>query len=250
MKKHKFRYIALGMVMALMLSSTVNVFALNGSRTLKAIYNDIKITLNGKDIVTEKEPFIVDGTTYLPVRDVGEALGLDVEWNSKTKTVELSDKAYVKEEVKEFIGETKAKEIAFDHAGVKENDVKFLKVKFERDDGRYVYDIDFYKGYVEYDYEINAESGKIISYDNDIEDDLFEAERIEKTAEGIISREEAIEKALEKAGGNAVLVKIELDRDDGRIVYEGELRDGRIEYDFEINAETGKIVKWEKDYDD
>jgi len=252
MKNDKLRYIAIGAAITLVLSSTVNVFALSGTRTIKAVYNDIKIMLNGERIVTEKEPFIVDGTTYLSVRDVGEALGLDVEWNSKTKTVELSDKASVKEEVKEFIGETKAKEAVFSHSGVKESDAKNLRVKFEREDGVYIYDVEFYKGVKEYDYEVNAETGKIITWDNDFEDDwaLRNDDKKDTAIGGVISRDEAIEKALAKAGGNAVLKSIELDRDDGRQVYEGELRDGRIEYDFEINAETGEFFKWEKDYDD
>ena len=66
----------------------------------------------------------------------------------------------------------------------------------------------------------------------------------------IISREAAAEKAVSKAGGDAVLVSIELDRDDRRSVYEGEIRDGRKEYEFEIDAVSGKFIKWEKEFDD
>ena len=40
--------------------------------------------------VPEKEPFIYDGTTYLPVRAVGEAVGKTVGWDGKTNTVTLS----------------------------------------------------------------------------------------------------------------------------------------------------------------
>ena len=58
-------------------------------------YNDIKVTLNGKEVKPTDangnyvEPFIIDGTTYLPVRAVANALGLDVNWDSKTSTVKL-----------------------------------------------------------------------------------------------------------------------------------------------------------------
>ena len=52
--------------------------------------------MDGKEIVPVDasgnvvEPFIIDGTTYLPVRAVSSALGLDVSWNDQTKTVELN----------------------------------------------------------------------------------------------------------------------------------------------------------------
>lgn len=62
-------------------------------------YNDIKITLDGKAVTPTDangqavEPFAIEGTTYLPVRAVASALGLDVEWDGATKTVKLSSGA-------------------------------------------------------------------------------------------------------------------------------------------------------------
>lgn len=55
-------------------------------------YNDIKITIDGTPVATNDttEPFIIDGTTYLPVRALAEALGLKVEWDGTTNTVILS----------------------------------------------------------------------------------------------------------------------------------------------------------------
>ena len=66
------------------------------ARQLNASYNNIKITLDGKTITPKDangavvEPFIVDGTTYLPVRAVADSLGLGVEWAAKTQTVKLT----------------------------------------------------------------------------------------------------------------------------------------------------------------
>lgn len=59
-------------------------------------YQDIKITLNGETVTPKDgagnvvEPFTIEGTTYLPVRAIGNALGLDVGWDGETNTVVLT----------------------------------------------------------------------------------------------------------------------------------------------------------------
>ena len=61
-----------------------------------------------------------------------------------------------------------------DPAGVKSSDVVFSKAKLERDDGKLVYEIEFYSNYAEYDYTIDASSGTILEYETDkheIDDD-------------------------------------------------------------------------------
>lgn len=64
------------------------------------------------------------------------------------------------------------------------------------------------------------------------------------------SCERAKEIALAEVPGGTTVVKCQLDWDDGRQVYELELRNGRTEYDFEIDAQTGDIVSRDVDYDD
>lgn len=65
-------------------------------KQLKATYNNIKITLDGVEFTPKDaggnvvDPFIVDGTTYLPVRAVANALGLGVGWNEASNTVMLT----------------------------------------------------------------------------------------------------------------------------------------------------------------
>ncbi len=58
--------------------------------------------------------------------------------------------------------------------------------------------------------------------------------------------------ALEAAGLTQSQVdyfSIHLDRDDGRTVYEIEFRQGRMEYECEIDAATGAILEWDAEYD-
>lgn len=62
-------------------------------KTAELYYNDIQLRVNGKTVVPKDakgntvEPFAMDGTTYLPVRAVGEALGMNVDWDGATNTV-------------------------------------------------------------------------------------------------------------------------------------------------------------------
>lgn len=88
----------LGLSLALVVSVPIQTFAKTGSANLQAYYNNIKVMLNGNyvNLVDGNgktvEPFIVDGTTYLPVRAVSEALGLPVEWDSANATVVMGTK--------------------------------------------------------------------------------------------------------------------------------------------------------------
>ena len=63
---------------------------------------------------------------------------------------------------------------------------------------------------------------------------------------GYIGTEKAKEIAVTKAGGGEV-TSLEMDIDDGRMVYEGELVKDGVEYDFDIDALEGTVIKWEKD---
>ena len=65
----------------------------------------------------------------------------------------------------------------------------------------------------------------------------------------IISNEEAQKIAMDRVGNNGYLVKCELDNDDGRQVYEIEIKNGRIEYNIDIDAVSGEIIKYEEDHD-
>ena len=61
----------------------------------------------------------------------------------------------------------RAKEIALSHAGLSADQVTFVKVKMDFDDGIQKYEIEFYYNYREYSYEIDANTGNILSYEQD-----------------------------------------------------------------------------------
>ena len=100
-KKREWKGFLAGFIAAVLLLNTA-VPALGATiRQLKATFNNTKITLDGKQVVPKDangktiEPFIVDGTTYLPIRGIASALGLDVGWEDQTKTVILTSKTHV-----------------------------------------------------------------------------------------------------------------------------------------------------------
>ncbi len=70
-----------------------------------------------------------------------------------------------------YIGIDKAKSIALENAGIKASDATFTAARLDRDDGRYTYEIDFYTSDREYDYEIDAVTGKILERDSEPLDD-------------------------------------------------------------------------------
>ncbi len=93
--KNKLQFLLSGILIGIILSNGAAI-AKSGTEMLEAFYSNIKIVIDGTEISPKDangnavEPFIHNGTTYLPVRAVGEALGKDVQWDGKTSTVYLT----------------------------------------------------------------------------------------------------------------------------------------------------------------
>lgn len=142
-----------------------------------------------------------------------------------------------------------ALQTALKDAGVNEADASRIRVTSDRDDGMLVYEVRFDAAETEYDYEIDAQSGRIIStdverWDNDDRDDRNRL----ANANVAVSRDEAVKTALGKVSGATERdIRIELDYDDGRYKYEGDIIYNGIEYDFEIDADNGKIIEWSEE---
>ena len=192
------------------------------------------------------------------------------------------------------IGRDAALEVALGDAGVNESDATRLRVSEDRDDGRKVYEIRFDVEDKEYDYEIQASDGAIISSDietvenyaelqgddaqnnNASQDDTDQTAASDQAADqnttagngtnqsqtgqnqnntgsgsssGVaVSQDEAVQIALDRvSGATAQDVRIELDRDDGRYKYEGEIIYNNMEYDFEIDANSGTLLEWSEE---
>jgi uncharacterized membrane protein YkoI len=145
------------------------------------------------------------------------------------------------------ISMNKAKRIAVKDANRKYSKVDFTKARVEYDDGIKHFDIEFVyktsKYRYEYDYEISM-SGRIL-------ESGFDRDPIAKGKFIGIKKAKSI--ALKKAGltaGQVTFTSAHREFDDGRYIYDIEFYHGRWEYSFEIAARSGKILEWDKDYED
>ena len=153
-------------------------------------------------------------------------------------------------------------EIALAHAGVAAQDAQYLRSELDYDDGIPEYDIDFHANGWEYDYEVHAETGAILRSKAEPDPtappaaETLPAPTAPAAAESFasqLSREEAIAIALKDAGleeSQVSRLKAEFDVDDGVPHYDVEFKHDGWEYEYEIHAESGKILKWDKDMDD
>ena len=152
--------------------------------------------------------------------------------------------------------------IALKDASFREADVTGLHGELERDDGKTIYDIDFYKDGKEYDYEIDAQTGAVLkpvkkadttAADSSSGSSSSKTSTTSSSSSTQLTKDEAISKALSHAGlkkSQVSRLRAELDKDDGKTVYEVDFETADWEYEYEINAKTGKILKAEKDRND
>lgn len=97
MKRNHLGSFITGMItMLLLICLTGSALASTGKVTKELEYRDISVTLDGEklDLRDAKgnavEPFMFEGTNYLPVRALAESLGLSVSWDSANATVVLT----------------------------------------------------------------------------------------------------------------------------------------------------------------
>lgn len=152
------------------------------------------------------------------------------------------------------ITEDKAKEIALKDAGVKEADITITKLGFDGDDAVAKYDVEFNDGQMEYDYEIDATNGDIISRSKEPMEGAPQNNTTDNKQtnqnENLIGEEKALQIAMEHAGINpadASYQTCHLDYDDGLKVYDVDFRVGNTEYSYDIDATNGNIVSQDID---
>ena len=139
------------------------------------------------------------------------------------------------------VTEAKAQEIALAHAGIKAADATITKSKLDYDDGRQIYEIEWYANGAKYDYEIAVATGEIVNSG-------YEAKTVVGTgSSATVSEATAKQTALARVSGatDKDIYEWKLDYDDGRPEYEGKIIYGGTEYEFTIDAASGNVTDWE-----
>lgn len=139
------------------------------------------------------------------------------------------------------VDEAKAQEIALAHAGIKAADATITKSKLDYDDGRQIYEIEWYANGAKYDYEIAVATGEIVNSG-------YEAKTVVGTgSSATVSEATAKQTALARVSGatDKDIYEWKLDYDDGRPEYEGKIIYGGTEYEFTIDAASGNVTEWE-----
>ena len=169
----------------------------------------------------------------------------DAQKTTASRTTTSSQKTTSSQSSGSAVTLAEAKSIALKHAGLSASDVRFTKAKTDYDDGVKEYDIEFVSGSYEYEFEVRASDGKITSYDRERAEGQKTTSASTTSSSNYIGTEKAKSIALKDSGvsaSKATFEKAKLDKEDGVYVYEVEFRSGNMEYEYEINAKTGKIL--------
>lgn len=172
------------------------------------------------------------------------------------------------------IGEERAWAAAYAHAGVAAADVTASPVKVDYENGVRVYELEFFSGGYEYDYEISAADGSVLKFEKESVPTAPNQAPVAAPAQApaaqtssvdtppsYIGEARAREIAYAHAGVAASAVghcAVELDHHDGhgthhgaeRCAYEIDFKCGGYEYDYEVDAVTGEILKSQREADD
>ena len=135
-----------------------------------------------------------------------------------------------------------AKSKALAHAGLSASQVTFVRATLDWDDGRSVYDVEFYTSdYKEYDYEIDANTGAVLSFD-------YDADHYTRPTQPSTGTDIGLEKAKSIALGqvsgasSSHIRQAKRDYDDGRLEYDVKIVYNNYEYEFEIDGTSGTIL--------
>ncbi len=211
------------------------------------VHYDIEFRYNGFEY--DYEVAVADGSVLKAEKEAERVKNPEKE-SVPAKPEAPANNKNSKENNKGYISVEAAKQKALADAGVKAEDAVFVKAYYDADDIVPHYDVKFEANGYEYEYEIKASDGKVI--EKDVDREVKPVSNPSKQEE-YISADKAKAIAYEHASVKAADVKFskaELDRDDLIAHYEVEFVAGNFEYEYEINAESGKVIASDKEFND
>ncbi len=160
------------------------------------------------------------------------------------------------------IGMDAARTAAEEYAGTTAVDSVTAEVDPELDESPAHYEVELQTAWGEFEYLVDAYTGKVLSGQKDLLAAVSASNEMAKPTDQKPVPPEAAQSigyakaksiALNHAGvseSKAYDMDIELDDEDGMLVYEVEFKSGGMEYSYEINAASGAILKHETEIDD
>lgn len=169
-----------------------------------------------------------------------------------------------------YIGVEAAKSAAFAHAGLDATQVTMGEVDFDYEDGRMVYELEFYASGAEYEYDIDASTGAVVKFSQEGGRPQTGSSTGSGGASGNVPSGAGSGTAQSEAGGTAADIgreaalaaalnhaevsqdqvydlEVKREYDDGRLEYEIEFKTGGWEYEYTISAADGTILDYERD---
>ena len=169
-----------------------------------------------------------------------------------------------------YIGVEAAKSAAFAHAGLDASQVTMGEVDFDYEDGRMVYELEFYASGAEYEYDIDASTGAVVKFSQEGGRTQTSSSAGSGGASGNVSSGAGSGTAQSGAGGTATDIgseaalaaalshagvsqdqvydlEVKREYDDGRLEYEIEFKTGGWEFEYTISAADGTILDYERD---
>lgn len=244
MKKKKIYIIIITIITALLLVFITILFFTKDNKINKEIATNIAFdyaNINKNDASNIK--FEKDGSIY-EIEFSDKNYKYEIEIDSKTGNVikfekDIINKSHISNN-NTAISEEEAKKIATDYLNVNIEDVSFTKNKLDYDDGTLIYELEFYYNDNEYEIDVNAYTKEIINisidsndYDTNNSNDYIGLEKAKELVKNHSKKD------------NIFFVKAEFDFDNKTPIYELEFYDNNKKYEYEVNAISGNIIKYE-----
>jgi len=190
MRKERIKGLIAGVVVALLITTTVPALAASVTSAIQVTYRNIRLVVDGRTITTQQEPFIFEGRTYVALRDVAEAFGAQARFNEITDTIEITSRqntqptppqtqtpsvpagaATNRNERPDNPTITRERAIEIAVAWLSANGITNARrdggvsMDFER--GRWVWEVEYQQGRQEWDFYICVMTGEVVHVDID-----------------------------------------------------------------------------------
>lgn len=209
------------------------------TKAKKIVFADAKVK------EADVKDFDIERNVYKTVNSYSidfEVKGVEYEYEVSRKSGKiLKEKVEGNKTTSSSISASKAKSIVLADAGVKSSEIDDYDIERDTYNGTNSYSIEFEVSGVEYEYEVSRKSGKILR--KEVEG---------KKVNAAISKSKVKSIVLKDAGVSSSAVKdydVELDNEKGKAVYEVDFEVKNTEYEYKVDAVSGKILKKEVDRD-